>query len=852
VSYQLGRLRLMSVGERAARFPDTTLDLSAPTSALGGHGSGDPLDSIVWLRNGGGKSSLLFALVLPLRRDFLGLSMKRYIEDYIRDGDTSHTIAEWADVSEDSLFGSDGGPRLVTGAIYEWDERRKPADPDRNRDKLKAHYYTFFATPGVLTLDTLPLRHPVTGAPTGRAELVKALRELGAEYPLQLQMVVTDQPTAWMQTLSDRNLDPELFRYQKKMNHSEGGVADLFNFDTFAKFIDFLIDLTIDSAQPDKVAANLRAVADVLASKPRHLLGREFCTTMVSKLDTLAAEHASTVLAQQQAAQVRSTATALSASLTAAQARHQDRHTRLAERLEAAEEEQSAVIRDRSRLTALANELLLRAARFRAARCTRVLAEQRGLAEQARDTVDAWSATSPLADQADAAARAETTRGQMAEQEQADAPRREQRDAAALALRTRYATLLEREQTELTTALGQLEQENTLSTRLRAEQRARQGELVAHDIRVEGLRTGLDAIDRDVSAAVVRGGLPDADADPQDQIELRTQEQAELVAERTQITADRQVRRENRAALGGQHSAAVVLRTEKSAELGQVEQELGRLRARTTTMSSHPRLLELTQVEDGTSLDVWSEAATLRAALTRAAADSDAALVNSGVDAAEDVRALAALESAGYLPTTRDSDRIGAVLRAAGISARPGWELVRDLVPAEDRLQALRSPELAALACGLVVDADGAARAVQVLDDPAVTAIGYVSVATAEVAERVLRATAGCDWAAAAPKPALYDVRAADAARTDRLVAAQTRAQTEQAWVAQARDDRALLATLEQLLTDCPAGHLSTLELDLSTGATELGRLDEQIDAFTTQNVSEMGCGAPPTCTSMC
>lgn len=832
MSYQLGRLRLMTIGERAARFPDTTLDLAAPTSALDAQTSGDPLDSIVWLRNGGGKSSLLsllFALVLPLRRDFLGLSMKRYIEDYVGNGDTSHTIAEWVDVSEYSLFGSGGGPRLVTGAIYEWDERRKPADPDRNRDKLKAHYYAFFATPGVLTLDTLPLRDPVTGAPTSRTELVKALREIGVQHPLQLQMVVTDLPTAWMQTLADRNLDPELFKYQKKMNHSEGGVADLFNFDTSAKFIDFLIDLIIDSAQPDKVAANLRAVADVLASKPRHLLGREFCITMVGRLDVLAAEQTSTEGARNRAAQVRAAASALSASLTASQTAHQVRQEELGAQLQAAEEAQADLIRDRSRLTALANELLLRAARFREQSCAETLEKRRQLAGDARDTVDAWSAAGPLAEQADAAARADDTRRTMAEQEQANAPRREQRDAAALALRTRYASLRSSEQDELDTVTGELGLAQQRSTQLREEQREQRAALVGHQLRAQTLHSAVEVIERDVAAAVSRGDLPDADGDPQAQIDLRTGEQTRLLDERAQAAMDRQARREQRTALSADRDALVIDRTEHASALEQVELELRRLRARTGAMRSHPRLLELTQLEDGMSLDMWAEASTLRAALTRAAADSDAAVVNSGVDAAENTRALAALESAGYLPTTRDSERIGAVLRAAGVSARPGWELVRDLIAAPDREQALRSPQLAAIACGLVVDADDAEGARQVLADPAVTAIGYVSVATAEVAEAVVRAAADCAWAATAPTPALYDVRAADAARTDRMVAAQTRAQTEQAWIEQARADRALLAVLEQLLTDCPAGYVATLESEIASAAEGIVRLDKRI-----------------------
>lgn len=103
MTYQLSRLRLASVGDRAARFTDLTLNMSSLERA----DAIEPVDSILWLRNGGGKSSLLslfFALLLPLRRDFMGRSVKRHLEDYVASGDTSHTVAEWVAQSDGSLM----------------------------------------------------------------------------------------------------------------------------------------------------------------------------------------------------------------------------------------------------------------------------------------------------------------------------------------------------------------------------------------------------------------------------------------------------------------------------------------------------------------------------------------------------------------------------------------------------------------------------------------------------------------------------------------------------------------------------------------------------------------------------
>jgi len=90
---QLRRVRLESVGHPNARFAPLELRLTND----GGH----PTHSVLWLRNGGGKSSLLnllFAVVRPNRREFLGSNddgKDRRLADYVLVGDTSHVCIEW-------------------------------------------------------------------------------------------------------------------------------------------------------------------------------------------------------------------------------------------------------------------------------------------------------------------------------------------------------------------------------------------------------------------------------------------------------------------------------------------------------------------------------------------------------------------------------------------------------------------------------------------------------------------------------------------------------------------------------------------------------------------------------------
>ena len=106
MTYHLAALRLHSIGERSARFTDVTLDLTAPRTA-----AATPSDSVVWLRNGGGKSSLLslfYALLLPRAIDFMGRAVKRSLTDYVDSGDTAHTVAAWHPAGLGHLLGSAG------------------------------------------------------------------------------------------------------------------------------------------------------------------------------------------------------------------------------------------------------------------------------------------------------------------------------------------------------------------------------------------------------------------------------------------------------------------------------------------------------------------------------------------------------------------------------------------------------------------------------------------------------------------------------------------------------------------------------------------------------------------------
>src|SRR5690606_14386657 len=223
MTYQLAALRFRSIGERSARFTDLTLDLTAPADDASA-----PSDSIVWLRNGGGKSSilsLLYAMLLPGANHFMGRSVQRSLTDYVDSGDTSHVVAVWQPREASRTLLGDAEDVLITGVVHEWDDLRRPVQAAKARERLNSTFYACYAVPGVIDLDTLPFTDD-DGRPRRLTGYIDALQRLAEPYSRQASLAVTDKHYRWAETLSDRRLDPEIFRLQKQMNHVEGGVED--------------------------------------------------------------------------------------------------------------------------------------------------------------------------------------------------------------------------------------------------------------------------------------------------------------------------------------------------------------------------------------------------------------------------------------------------------------------------------------------------------------------------------------------------------------------------------------------------------------------------------------------------
>lgn len=260
---QLLKLRFVSLGHPQARMDDLLLTFQAP--------DGRATDSTLWLRNGGGKSSILnlfFAIIRPHKSEFLGgkaEAKQRSLNDYILSSDRAVTAAEWQlDPAADSL-GLES-ERFLTGVFYE----RRDGSGD-----LRRLFFSCRVTPEhpESTLEHLPLYTANNGARSRRTlgAFREAWRSLRDRAP-HLNVGDTENQREWQEVLEAARIDPELFSYQVRMNQREGGADELFRFAEAEDFIDFLLTLALDPALGDRVGKNITAFRRELLQRKEQLV----------------------------------------------------------------------------------------------------------------------------------------------------------------------------------------------------------------------------------------------------------------------------------------------------------------------------------------------------------------------------------------------------------------------------------------------------------------------------------------------------------------------------------------------------------------------------------------------------
>ena len=782
--YKLTRMHLDAVGSNAARFNKLTLDFTDDEY--------NPLDTIVWLRNGGGKTSLLslmFSLFLPNRRDFLGArDDRKTLGDYVLSGDTAHVLCEW-----DTPHGL-----LVTGAVYEWPERRRPPEHEKHAGELVTRFYAFTPAEGILTFDERPVRDDTSKRRTLEA-YVRELRAIGRAHPM-CGLVVASTNADWRQALLDRGIDPSVFRYQKEMNKGEGAIDEQFRFSSGEAFVNFLLDMAVDPDASESVSERMSALAAKLSRRPKTELELTYCEGVAERLGPIAQAWTDLGRHRSELEAAATGARALSGALGAA-------HLGAAsDEVEAEETRTRAVARardaDRARTTARdrGREYARRGAEFWVADAT---ARSAGLEQEkgeAELSIEGWAALDEVFALERAEAQIADIDRQLSAQAQDAEPLRLVRNDAARSLHWRYRDLIGQAEARRDGAIGEavrLDGEAEEHARVEREAEGAKGRLGAE---IAAARRALREFEADVMAAQDAGhleggeepevGLARAERAERDagaaverlesQIEAATRRQSDLVGERTELG-----------------SRITALRAERERD----ESERCALAARAADLAAHARVRELAQSDE---VSVWGAAQMLDGRLAEEIARADAALVAEGVGAERDRRNLRALGEGGLLPPSEDTAAIMEVLGAAGITATSGLAYLSQSVARRSWDSTIDAHP--GLLSGILVDAGAFEKACAVVIDAGLHPASLVT-----IAKKSDLSGGGEDAFVVPPSPALYDTERADAERKvldTRLADLDRRVGI----IEVGREaDRVLRDELRGFLAVCPTGHLEAL-----------------------------------------
>lgn len=246
--------RFESIGHRDARLDGLVLDFTH---------KGSPCDSVLWLRNGGGKSSilnLLFSVLRPSQHEFLGTGAEgklRELRDYLGTDEVGQICLEWSlDARAD-----EAASRLFTGACI--DQRSSDGQP------FKRLWYAV-RVPGSspLRIGELPI---VDTGPNGKKRVLRptALRDrLSTLDDGETTVTFTDVQRDWEKCLISFGIDPAVFKYQLEMNKREGAADDLFRFGSSEEFAEFILDMVLDPSAADEVGLRLADLRHKLARRP--------------------------------------------------------------------------------------------------------------------------------------------------------------------------------------------------------------------------------------------------------------------------------------------------------------------------------------------------------------------------------------------------------------------------------------------------------------------------------------------------------------------------------------------------------------------------------------------------------
>lgn len=671
---RLRRVHLRSVGPRAARMDPFDLD----------HTTADGTASrVLWsLTNTGGKTTLLrliTSVIVPGARAQMGGAN---IGEYVDNGDTAHVVLEWE---------SSGTGRFVTAAVYEWPNRRRPPGTPSMSD-LKKFFYTFRCGP--IGVDDLPFA--VDGRKRTLEEYRTELRELFSSAGALLAPAT--QLGEWAKVLDSQTpLDPELFRYQMRMNDDESGaealVRKLGSPDALVRF--FIQALNDDTSVTD-FNDTLRGYAQQSQRRSAWTAETAFCDALVAGLAPLAGAERRRLDATSHRDGTALALAELAGQLQGRIGADEARRLQLTGLESVAADEEQTLDSQLKRRSDVRQQLLLEEARFDAAAADAALEAALAAQEAAELDRNAWAATGTVARLREARSAVKVCEADYEDAEGQLLPLRTATDRAAGVLAAKYASLA-----------GDADGRAVAETRAR---KAAEKDLVGAGKRRRNADKEIHKVDADI-AEVKRLALEltDARRDAVAAGHLDATESAVTAEQRWDAvlsTADEQRQSLEAAKLSAAarvETAAAT--TEETAQLlrdarddrRDADRRLSGYRSELATTSGDPDVAAVTAELLGTDLDGPGTAAALGQDARRHAAEAEHRASVAGTELAEVEAGLDRVNRGQLVSTAADIEAVRSLLVEARIGAVTGWEwLERNIRDVAERRTWIESrPELA-------------------------------------------------------------------------------------------------------------------------------------------------------------
>ncbi|MBO5752509.1 MAG: hypothetical protein J6S69_02295 [Proteobacteria bacterium] len=727
---KLSRLRFISIGHPNARMQDLTLNLSDP--------SGMPSDSTLWLRNGGGKSSILslfFALPRPNRRDFLGSradAKQRRIEDYVLTNDRSVVAAEWT--LDTQTLGLDDDltmvPRFLTGVFYEY--------AGGNKESLRRLFFCARVSDGVeaTQLPTIPVDMTTADGGKVRRTLMSFRQHwhtLRDEHP-SLQFYCTENQSEWSEKLQSAGLDPGLFGYQLIMNSREGGADELFRFNSPDDFIDFLLELTVEPSRTDGITENLETYRKQLQRRKHELLpDLNLSTGLIERLTPLVELHERRLRTMEEAERLTALHARIRGSIVANTALFAEQEQKIAEDVKQLRtrwnDVEARVQRDRG----LAIALAMRLAEAEVKKAQKQVDDLTESVEQAKRDEILWRAAYPYRDYVIAQKDAEAFRARLSGANVERAPllaKLEQVASDYVAAMRHQSQALRVERDEIRRNAAEREDE---SRELETEAQKLEREAFAYESESESYKTNMRArqekFESLIKLAILQANETPAEALTRTENTLKTRKNKLRSLERS---------REGNAALEDECSRMIQELqqsvADKQAEIRALERDWQKATQARDTLESDAHFLSMLDLDE---IDLDEVADDTGALLQRHASEMQEEAARLRTEAASLERARVHIMERGLMPPSVEVETLLSFLGPKS-QAKSGWSYICDNLQAspEEKEKLVRT--WPAIAQGIIVPARDFERTRSIIEsNPDMVPGVPITLATPEIFDAV-------------------------------------------------------------------------------------------------------------------